>query len=391
MTLRTAAAPPATPTARLTATLCQDPERFAALAAPWEELRRRSPAATPFQSHTWLHSWWLSYGRPGRLRIVLVHRGGDELVAAAPLMLTRRPLPTLVPLGGGISDFGDVLLAEDCPQAAHALAHGLRSVARGAVVDLREVRPGGAAERLYDAWRGPRRTLPDSVSLELPGVPMEDLLRRLATASAKRTRGKLRRIDTLGIHEHTVGEHEVPAAVRTLLHLHELQWRGRGVTPEHLRPRFRAHLQRAAQGMVRAGEAVLTEYRLGPDVMAADIAFISRGLVCGYLYGAHPELRARKVDIATLLLRRNARHAAAGPRTLSLLRGTEPYKMRWQPTEVAHQRILLARRELAPLLSLHAAQVAGRALAADAVRAHAPTAQKWLTRLNGRPTRGTAV
>ena len=150
-------------------TVCRDPEEFGELAKEWEDLRRRCRPATAFQSHAWLHSWWLSYGRPGRLRVVLVHSDG-ELVAAAPMMLTYRPLPTLVALGGAITDFCDVLLDDERPHAAHALARALHRTARGAVIDLREVRPGAAAERLYDVWPGSRQRLRDSVCLELPGV-----------------------------------------------------------------------------------------------------------------------------------------------------------------------------------------------------------------------------
>ena len=52
--------------------LCTDEREFAELGPDWGRLYRRCGAATPFQSHAWLHSWWLSYGRPGRLRLVLV-------------------------------------------------------------------------------------------------------------------------------------------------------------------------------------------------------------------------------------------------------------------------------------------------------------------------------
>ena len=51
---------------------------FAALAPAWGRLYRRCGAATPFQSHAWLHSWWLSYGAAGRLRIVVVVRDGGR-------------------------------------------------------------------------------------------------------------------------------------------------------------------------------------------------------------------------------------------------------------------------------------------------------------------------
>lgn len=366
---------------RMTATLVRNPEQFAELGGDWDALRRRSRSATPFQSHAWLHSWWQSYGAPGRLRIVLVREDG-RLIAAAPLTLTHRPLPVLVPLGGGISDFQDVLLDDDHPRAADALARALYAAGRSAVVDLREARPGAAAERVYDAWPGARRQLLDSACLELPGVPMEQLLERLAPASAKRSRRKLRRIDSLGVEEHAVPGPDVPAAVRTMLSLHERQWRGRGVTPEHLRPRFAAHLVCATRQLVESGDAAVTEYRVGGEVVASDIAFTSADLVCGYLYGAHPRLREQHVDITTMLLRHDAQYASStGRGTLSLLRGTEPYKLRWQPTAVVNQRYLLARRELAPLLGLCAARVAGRRLAAGLLRDRTAAARALLDRL----------
>ncbi|SCK55938.1 Acetyltransferase involved in cellulose biosynthesis, CelD/BcsL family [Streptomyces sp. WMMB 714] len=367
------------------ARLVRDPEVFGELAGQWDDLRRRSRSSTPFQSHAWLHSWWLSYGHPGRLRVVLVSRGG-ELVGAAPMMLTYTPLPTLVALGGDITDFSDVLLDDGDPDAAPALAGALHRVARGAVVDLREVRPGAAAERLYDAWAGPRRKLRDSVCLELPGVPMETLLERLPAPSAKRTRQKLRKIDKTGVTEHLVGPAEATAAVRTMLSLHELQWEGRGVTPEHLLPRFRAHLQRTVRKLVASGDAVLTEYRIGGETVASDISLSSADMVCGYLYGAHPRLRAARLDITTMLLRHDAAFAeSSGRGTLSLLRGTEPYKLRWQPVPVPNQRFVLARREMAPGLALHTARILGRSAAAGLVRRYAARGGwTWRTRTTGR-------
>ncbi|UZJ31270.1 GNAT family N-acetyltransferase [Streptomyces endophytica] len=374
----------------MTTTVCRDPAAFAALAADWRALHGRCRAATPFQSHSWLHSWWLSYGTPGRLRIVLVRRGG-RLVAAAPLMLTYRPLPVLVPLGGAISDFSDVLLDDSCPgPAAAELAAGVHRAARGALVDLREVRPGAAAERLYAAWPGPRRRLADSVTLELPGMPMDDLVGRLAGPRARRVRAKLRRLDALGIEERTVPAGDVPSSVRTMLRLHGLQWQGRGVTPEHLRPRFAAHLARATREMVGSGDAVLTEYRVDGRVMAADILLMSADLAGGYLYGADPELRDRKVDITTMLMRHDARHVVdTGRGALSLLRGTEPYKLHWRPVPVTNQRLLLARRAQAPALGLYAARITCRALAAGLARDRMTSLRGLRTRLGAVPARGT--
>ncbi|MFF5704556.1 GNAT family N-acetyltransferase [Streptomyces sp. NPDC012794] len=367
----------------LTVTLCRDSRQFAALEEPWNRLVRNCPTATPFQSHAWLHSWWLSYGKDGRLRVLLVRRG-EELVGAAALMLVHRPLPRLVPLGGPITDYFDVLVsAEYADQVVPALANGLHRAARAAVVDLREVRPGAAAEAVYAAWPGVSGKVPDSTCTELPALPFDQLVKRMPASGAQRVRAKLRKTDAAGVEEHEVTEQEVPQAVRTLLRLHEKQWRGRGVTPEHLRPRFAEHLTRATRRMVRAGEGRLTEFRLDGKVVAANVTLLSAALSGGYLYGADPDLRERKVDVATLLLRHETGRALAeGRPVVSFLRGNEPYKNHWRPETVVNQRLLLATHALAPLLRLHESQITGRERAVDALREALPAARDWRARLN---------
>ncbi|KIF02348.1 glycosyl transferase family 1 [Streptomyces sp. RSD-27] len=367
----------------LSVTLCRDSRQFAALEESWNRLVRECPTATPFQSHAWLHSWWLSYGKDGRLRILLVRRGG-ELVGAAALMLVHRPLPRLVPLGGPITDYFDVLVSrEHAAQVVPALARGLHRAARSAVVDLREVRPGAAAEAVFEAWPGVSRRLTDSTCMELPALPFDQLVKRMPASGAQRVRAKLRKTDAAGIEEHEVTEREVPQAVRTLLRLHEQQWRGRGVTPEHLRPRFAEHLTRATRRMVRAGEGRLTEFRLDGKVVAANVTLLSASLSGGYLYGADPGLRDRKVDVATLLLRYEAGRALEeGRPVVSFLRGNEPYKNHWRPETVVNQRLLLATHALAPLLRLHESQVTGRERAVGALREALPAARDWRARLN---------
>ncbi|NUS25330.1 MAG: GNAT family N-acetyltransferase [Streptomyces sp.] len=349
-----------------TTELVTDDTVFAALAPDWTRLYRRCSAATPFQSHPWLHSWWLSYGRRGRLRVLVV-RDHDDLVAAAPLMRVGSPVPSLVPLGGAISDYGDVLLDDERgEEAVAALTDGLARVARAALVDLREVRPGGAAERLYDHWPGPRRRVADSLCLELPAVPMAELVDRLPSAKAQqRVRAKLRKLASLGVERHVVEPDEVDKALRRLLELHQLQWQGRKVTSEHLRPRFRDHLVRSVGPMVHSGDAVVTEFRLDDDVVAVDLTLLSRRLAGGYLYGAHPCLRERKADVAVMLLDACTGHARG---TLSLLRGNEPYKHHWKPEPVANQRLLLARRHTAPLLAAALCDVAARRHGKEALR-----------------------
>lgn len=373
--------------APLTVSVCRDPAEFGAMAAQWGRLHRQCAATTPFQSHAWLHSWWLSYGRRGRLRVVVVRRGG-ELVAAAPLMVTYRPLPVLVALGGAITDYTDVLVDESDPAHAAALAEALRRAARTALIDLREVRPGAAAERVYGAWRGPRKQLADSVCLELPGLPMDELIARVGSSRGQRIRSHLRKLDAAGVEERVVPVHEVPTAVETMLRLHLLQWQGRGVTPEHVRPRFAEHLTRAARQMVAAGDASITEFSLGGEVVAANLTVLCPSLAGGYLYGAHPDLRSTKVDVTTLLMRHGVQQTRDGGRAaLSLLRGAEPHKFHWRPEHIANRRLLLTTRPLAAVLFARVALAAARTRLAATTKHRLPAVRAWRARLNDRLAR----
>ncbi|MGW9384707.1 GNAT family N-acetyltransferase [Streptomyces globisporus] len=373
----------------LSVTLCRDFREFGALADEWDALHRRCTTPTPFQSHAWLHSWWISYGQEGRLRVLLVRRAG-RLIGAAPLMLVHRPMPLLVPMGGAVSDFFDILLdQEEAGYAVGALGRGLDRAARHTVVDLREVRPDASAQLLFGRWPGARSRLTDSTCMELPAEPLDDRVARLTGSRGQRLRSKLRKVDALGIEVHRIPQDGVPAAIGTLLRLHERQWEGRTVNPEHLRARFSDHLIRSVGRMVGDGTAAMTEFRLNGEVVASNLSLQSGRLTGGYLYGADPTLREKKVDVSTMLLREVAQQASDGGRgVLSLLRGAESYKSHWGPVPVVNQRLLLARPGLEPLLRLRESQVAVRERAVETVKARFPAARDWHERLSGLPVIG---
>ncbi|MBP0462073.1 GNAT family N-acetyltransferase, partial [Streptomyces montanisoli] len=377
--LRETAPAPGHDQGALTTHVYRDPAEFAALAGEWDALFARCRTATPFQSHAWLHSWWHSYGTPGRLRIAAVRGGDGRLLAVAPLALAYRPFPVLVPLGGAITDFCDVLLDDAwAGPAGAALTDVLRALARTAVIDLREVRPGAAAEEVFAHWQGPRRQLTDSLCLELPGMPVTGLIGRLPSQTGQRLRAKLRKIDKLAIETRAVPAAEVPAAVGRLIELHRRQWAGRGVNPEHLSARFGAHLARSVGAMTASGQARMTEFSLDGEVVASDLTLLSPRLTGGYLYGVSPVLRQRKVDVSALLLRHSAGHF--GPDSppgaaLSMLRGTEAYKSHWRPEAVRNKRLLLARPALLPALLVLLARASARR-----------TAARWVKRWRARGT-----
>jgi len=316
-----------------------------ALRAEWNDLFLRCATATPFQSHAWLAAWWRNYGVPGQLRVVLVRRDG-LLVGAAALMRERRPSCTvLTPVGGALSDFSDVLLDDTVAgPAAREMVAALLRRRDWQLLDFPETREGAlAGGALLAAWPGRHWRVPASVCLELPATPTEELVRELPSHSRKTVRRRINQIARLGVDVRPVTVGETDRAVADLLRLHASQWEGRGVNPEHLRPRFARHLTQAVRDMVAAGEAALLEYRVEDRLVASNLVVVGSDLAGGYLYGADPGLRDQ-LDVATLLVTTTMPVAhERGCSTMSMLRGAEAYKTRWRPREQANRRLLFAR------------------------------------------------
>ncbi len=332
-------------------------DALGAVGEEWDDLVARCASATPFQSHAWLDSWWRHYGRPGRLRVVLVRRDG-RLVAAAALHLRRRgPFSVLSPLGGALSDFTDVLVDDAVAgEAARALVSVLTRQRGWHVLDFPETRPGSVVGGvLRDGWPARSHAMPASLCLELPTTPVEQLLRDLPSHARKTVRRRVNQIERLGIATRSVPVEEVDRAVADLLALHTVQWQGRAVNRAHLSPEFAGHLGRAVRAMVGTGQATLLEYRLGDRLVASNLVLAGPTLAGGYLFGAEPALRD-EIDISTLLVTSTMTEAYERKcATMSMLRGAEPYKMRWRPTEVTNERVLLTRPGRASALGYTAA------------------------------------
>jgi CelD/BcsL family acetyltransferase involved in cellulose biosynthesis len=365
--------------AQWTVETLRDDMALARLRDDWDDLYGRCSRATPFQSHAWLESWWRSYGTPGGLMLTLVRRSG-QLVAAAALVRGWRGVGVLTFAGAGVSDYGDVLVDDSCAEeAAPRLGRAIADEARRHVVDLAEVRPGAAVWRIVAGWPGRAARLPASICLELPGVPLDDVLRGLPTRTARRRRREVRKLEETGIEARTTAPEYVAGMVHQLLLLHRRQWRGRGMTPEHGRARFADHLSRSLPVMARRGQAEVVGFYLGDRLVAANILLISQGMVGAYLYGIDPELR-KSVDVVAMVLNQDLVTTLRwGRPVLSLMRGDEEYKQRWRPRKVRSQRILLT--GLDPRGRLYVAAVQARTRLVPFVKQRLPVVHRTAKRV----------
>ncbi|WP_067498845.1 GNAT family N-acetyltransferase [Actinoplanes sp. TFC3] len=365
-------------------TRCDD-GALVAVRDEWVDLYGRCATASPFQAHGWVAGWWQAYGQRGRLRLTLVRHGG-RLVAVAPMMLVRRRggVGVLVPLGGQVADFTDVLVDDAIAGPASArLADALVRDRGWQVVDVPESRPGAVTGgALLDAWPGRRYRLDASLCLRLPAVPLPDFLATLSSKQRRSARHEVVRLERCGLRMNEVSTQEAGRAVPELLRLHAMQWQGRGIQPEHLRPAFAQYLTRAVTLMLADEQAVLVEYRDGNRLLASHLMFAGRDVLGGYLYGVDPELRKR-VDVTTMLLTDMVPRAhRLGLAASSQLRGDEAHKLRWRPVPERNSRLLLVRPGSAAGAWYAASVRAGRAGVAVAKK-HAP----WLRAVRDRVRR----
>jgi CelD/BcsL family acetyltransferase involved in cellulose biosynthesis len=314
------------------------------LAVEWNDLYRRCAGASPFQAYAWVHSWWRSYGVPGRLRVFTVRHHGRLVAAAAFQLRWRAGCPVLTPLGGSITDFTDVLLDDElAAPAAQVLATAMVRDRVWQAIDLPESRPGSVTGLLTEAWPGARHETAGSLCLDLTASPMEDLVRELPSHSRKTVRRRLNQLKKASPEVREVPSELAANGIADLLALHERQWQGRGGNPEHLAPAFAAHLTRAVADMIGAGQAALFEYRFDGELLASSLVLIGRDVVGGYFFGVDPALRGR-VDVTTMLLADALALAhRLGRPTMSMLRGAEGHKSTWRPAEAANRRLLLVR------------------------------------------------
>jgi CelD/BcsL family acetyltransferase involved in cellulose biosynthesis len=320
-----------------------------AVAAEWDCLYERSPAATPFLAHGWLSAYWRAFGDRTSLRVGCVRDARGRLVAAAPLRLRRRRgLSVLAPVAEELTDFSDVLVDPTVADAGDALAAGLLGGTDWDLVDLPEVAPGAAAWRLVEGWPGQCVSGPASTCLELPVDEPDALLASLTPKHRQYLRRQARRVADLRLEVFLVPAEPAPLrqAVTELLDLHARQWAGRPVNGLHLTSGFHDHLSAAAVRLAPVGRMALTRYVVDGRAAAVSLFLLTGHTVGGYLYGVDPALMP-KIDVGALMIRSGLELGrATGASTLALLRGQEQSKLRWQPRARHNRRLALLRPEI---------------------------------------------
>ena len=301
-----------------------------ALAEDWRDLWQRVPNATPFQSPAWQLAWWRQFG--SRRPVVASLREGGRLVGLLPCYVLDEDGGKLLPIGAGISDTLDVLLAPEAPPdaAGRLLAEVLRAAGPIARADLTDLPPGSLLRTATAplGWRGSLNDGEPCPVLVLGGACLRDAIPaaahrklRMNRNRATRAGGAVLRVADAATLERSIG---------TVFALHASRWTAQGVSDGVLAdPRVGACLREAAPGLQADGALLVAELTIGPDVAAACLAFLA-GPDRVLLYLGGFDAAYASCSPGSLLLDALARRCLAeGRREIHFLRGGEAYKYGW--------------------------------------------------------------
>src|SRR5205814_1260763 len=203
-----------------------------------------------FQTPAWIQPWWEVF-KPGRLSSIALWKD-DRLVGFAPTYLESGKLgERLLPIGIGLSDYCDVLLAPDCTEeAAAAMSSALADIAEWEICELAELCSGACGFALPPPCGSHSEIIDASVA---PVLRISEAAGLFDAAPASQWR-KIRRARAafarLGDWKITENARDVaPPAFAELINLHTAHWRTRGQSGVFADPRVGEFHARALPGL----------------------------------------------------------------------------------------------------------------------------------------------
>lgn len=325
----------------------EDPTYFAALEEEWDDLYRHSPMATPFQSWAWLYCWWEHRGEGYDLRLITVRNGEGLLVGLIPLMLERK-LATrrLLFVGTGPSGLLDMLVREGWEhKVSEAGAAALEDMTGWDVADLQEVRETAAIWGVFRFWGRPRVWCVQGYCPVVEARPADELLASLSRNLRSTVRRSLRRAESEGVRGKVAEVAEAERAARRLVALSRQMWqkRWRETAPGHWTQKNETYKVSAACRMIACGLGGISEFWQDGEVVLSYFWLSGQNFFGGYMLGASHRTLQRYQWSSLYILDGVSNARGRGIGHFDLLRGTEPYKLRWNPTLVPNHRLILSR------------------------------------------------
>ena len=343
----------------------EDPREFSSLDDEWRELLHSSDSANPFLTWEWLNAWWLHFGSPGALRVIVV-RSGDTPIAIAPLRIVRSPLPWFSRLeflgtGDAGSDYLDVIVRRGSETAALRTLVALLA-SQKLSMRLTHLPSGSSAAQIarqltHDGWA--LSSSDDGICpiVKLADHTFDSFLSSLGASHRANVRRRLRAIEQqYAVRFDLITDHsERQSMLHSLASFHARRYEGRGGSTAFSTPGVRSFHDDATRAALDRGWLRMYALRLDDQIAAVMYGFNYRGRFYFYQHG-HDE-RYASLSVGLVLMALTIREAInEGACEFDLLWGTEPYKSLWAREARALQRVDLFPMRLSEVVYRRAAE-----------------------------------
>ncbi|HEX2865892.1 MAG TPA: GNAT family N-acetyltransferase [Ignavibacteriales bacterium] len=324
------------------------------IADEWAELFEAAPDTAPFQSPSWLITWWKYFGN-GRLWTIAVYNR-RILVGIAPLYIfnysgQNNILRQLTFIGTGNTDYMDILCRPEFEsQSVQMILEFLTgSKDEWDVCDFQELRdfslllkiklPEEFEINIISSGVCPVAVLPESVN---------EYISRLPVSFRKNTLRARRRLwDSGTLRLETAKEGNLEEYIDWLFRLHNARWNNRnmpGLLGENSLQNF--HKDAAAK-MFHSGILRLYVLRHNGKIIASVYSLIKNEKLYNYIGGFDPDL-AKFSPGSVILLDIIEKAISEGIKEFDFLRGEEDYKYKWTTEERHNYRMLIKKKKNFP-------------------------------------------
>ena len=341
-----------TPQSAFRVRLLRTTEDVRALAEEWDDLWHRCPDATPFQRPEWLLPWIEAF--PPQTIAAIEVRLGNRLTGLAPFLVYRKQSDNVLAfMGGGISDYLDVIVGpEHEAQTMSSIWDAVAALDDWVLMELTDL-PAHSAVLKVPTFQDVGREHDACSALALP--PTEDELLQLLS---KRQRANLRnarsRVQKAG---GCLIEVASPDTLSEFLHclfrLHTIRWSHAGQTGVLSDEKVRTFHQRSAPLLLARGVLRLYRLRMGSRTIAVIYSLFERDTVFCYLQGFDPEFAyySPGTQLMFAVLEDAVR---VGMKKFDFLRGQETYKQHWRAVSEPTYCVQLARSAFPDLTPTYA-------------------------------------
>jgi CelD/BcsL family acetyltransferase involved in cellulose biosynthesis len=335
-------------------------DRLAAVGPAWMQLWHRLDGLI-FQSHDWITAWWETVAdRDQReLRIGLVWRGG-RLAAVLPLAICRRKgLRCLVWAADSYTDYGDILVAPECPSSALQRLWAELSAAGGFdLAYLNRLLPDAEARKLFaPAASGGVKLRPnhrDEVSHRVVGPWKSG--KAWFEAQSKKTRQNYRRalkvMEEAGELKFRLLPADEPLGpVLERLSALKRKWLASHARQSELFDEGAPALASLVDVLARAGVLRLFALEANGVMIAVSVNFVHRGTMMAFVTTYDPDFSRASPGMVLMMdyIRWSIDHDLA---MVDFLCGAEPFKQRFATQSVTLPSVLGTRTMQGSLASL---------------------------------------